>query len=214
MRFLVSMDIFDLFFTISFYFSKKLIKIPITSYFPYAALNLPEKEVVLTSISFFMLLNGNNLNVLNVTDQFLYTMIAFLGKENAFLDTHVGSVLANFVQSTFTSHESLDFASKLSGRLNIFSSPHIDVAIGILQNILFIFHIYLIFVPIGKFNFENLYIALLDQFQGVSYGDRTFSRLVIAPLAQKHNIKWRQMIWSEHIHVLRFVTCSNEEVNL
>lgn len=35
----------------------------------------------------------------------------------------------------------------------------------------------------------------------------------MAPLAQKHNIKWRQMVWSEHIHVLRFVTCTENEVN-
>lgn len=65
----------------------------------------------------------------------------------------------------------------------------------------------------GKFNFENLYISFLDQFQGSSYGDHTFSRLVMAPLAQKHDIKWRQMIWSEHIHGLRFVTCSENEVS-
>lgn len=35
----------------------------------------------------------------------------------------------------------------------------------------------------------------------------------MAPLAQKHDIKWRQMIWSEHVHVLRFVTCTENEVN-
>lgn len=64
----------------------------------------------------------------------------------------------------------------------------------------------------GKFNFENLYISFLDQFQGSSYGDHTFGRLVMAPLAQKHDIKWRQMIWSEHVHVLRFVTCTESEV--
>lgn len=66
---------------------------------------------------------------------------------------------------------------------------------------------------LGKFNFENLYISFLDQFQGASYGDNTFARLVMAPLAQKHDIKWRQMIWSEHIHVLRFVTCTEHEVS-
>lgn len=72
----------------------------------------------------------------------------------------------------------------------------------------------LIFLFTGRFNFENLYISFLDQFQGVSYGDLTFSKLVMAPLAQKHNIKWRQMIWSEHLHVLRFVSCTENEVSL
>lgn len=56
-------------------------------------------------------------------------------------------------------------------------------------------------------NFENLYIALLDHFQGASYGNGTFGALVLAPLAQKYNIKWRQMVWSEHAAVLRFIQC-------
>lgn len=73
---------------------------------------------------------------------------------------------------------------------------------------------YLYSIFLGKFNFENLYIQFLDQFQASSYSDHTFSRLVMAPLAQKHNIKWRQMIWSEHIHVLRFVTCTEDEVSI
>lgn len=64
-----------------------------------------------------------------------------------------------------------------------------------------------------KFNFENLYISFLDQFQGCSYGDKTFGALVMVPLAQKHNIKWRHMLWSEHVHVLRFATCTEDEVN-
>lgn len=66
----------------------------------------------------------------------------------------------------------------------------------------------------GKFNFENLYISFLDQFQGASYGDKTFGILVMAPLALKHNIKWRHMIWSEHVHVLRFVTCDENDVSV
>lgn len=65
---------------------------------------------------FFMLLNSNNLNVVNVSDQFLYTMITFLGKENAFLDVDVKNMLSEFVETTFTSQEPLDFESKLSGR--------------------------------------------------------------------------------------------------
>lgn len=64
-----------------------------------------------------------------------------------------------------------------------------------------------------KFNFENLYISFLDQFQGCSYGDKTFGALVMVPLAQKHNIKWRHMLWSEHVHVLRFVACTEQDVN-
>lgn len=146
--------------------------------FPSTAFSLPEKEVISTTITFLRLQNANDLNVLSKTDQFIYTMITFLGKEDAFLDTDVKNLLTDFVHTTFQSQEQLDF----------------DVDFD------------------GRFNFENLYITFLDQFQGSSYGDHTFGQLVITPLAQKHNIKWRQIIWSEHVHVLRFVTCTESEV--
>jgi len=61
-------------------------------------------------------------------------------------------------------------------------------------------------------NFESLFIAALDQFQGASYGNRTFGVLILAPLAQRHDIKWRHMVWSEHIAVLRFITCEEKHL--
>lgn len=70
---------------------------------------------------------------------------------------------------------------------------------------------YKFFFP-GEINFEHLYIAFLDQFQGTSYGDKSFSVLVMAPLAQKYKIKWRKMIWSEHAQALRFLTCTENDV--
>lgn len=63
-----------------------------------------------------MLLNRNEINVLSKTEQFLYTMIAFLGKENTFLDPKVKECLANFVDTSFTSQTSLDFNWKLNGK--------------------------------------------------------------------------------------------------
>lgn len=149
-------------------------------FLPLTALDLPEKDVISSTIAFLSLQNANDLGMLNKTEQFVYTMIAFLEKKNSFLDEDIKSLLSKFVQSTFTSHASLDFDADLSSKLN----------------------------------FENLYIAFLDHFQGASYGDHTFGQLVMVPLAQKHNIKWRKMIWSEHLHALRFVSCSETEVNL
>lgn len=118
--------------------------------------------------------------MINTTDQFFYTMIAFLGKNNAFLEPEINTLLASFVRETFSS-KSLVF------QLNTESG--------------------------SKFNFENLYLSLLDQFQAASYGDRTFSVLVMVPLAQKYNVKWRLRVWSEYVHVLRFVTCQEEDVS-
>lgn len=140
---------------------------------------LAEKDVISTTITFLTLQNANDMETLSKTEQFIYTMIAFLGKKNSFLDEDLKSILSKFVQTTFTSHASLDFDAD----------------------------------SCNKFNFENLYIAFLDHFQGESYGDHTFGQLVMVPLAQKHNIKWKKMIWSEHVHALRFVCCSVTEVN-
>lgn len=169
-------------------------------------MKLPEKEIIWTTITFLSLQNVNNVNTMSLTEQFIYTMIAFLGKENVFLDADIKTLLANFVQATFKSQSQLDFDSKFGGTFWCWNSSD-ELNKFVANNFI------LIFFSAGKFNFENLYISFLDQFQGSSYGDNTFSRLVMAPLAQKHNIKWRQMIWSEHIHGLRFVTCSENEVS-
>lgn len=59
-------------------------------------------------------------------------------------------------------------------------------------------------------SFESLYSVFLDIFQSSSYGDAQFSALVMIPLAQKYDSKWRKRVWSEHIAVLRFVTCTEE----
>ncbi|KAG4070611.1 hypothetical protein HA402_013531 [Bradysia odoriphaga] len=63
----------------------------------------------------------------------------------------------------------------------------------------------------GKSKFENLYVAFLDHFQGTSYGNELFSALVMVPLAQKYDAKWRKMVWSEHAVVLRFITCRENQ---
>lgn len=64
----------------------------------------------------------------------------------------------------------------------------------------------------GKSKFENLYVSFLDHFQGTSYGNELFSALVMVPLAQKYDAKWRKMVWSEHAVVLRFITCRDDQV--
>jgi len=65
---------------------------------------------------------------------------------------------------------------------------------------------------IGKSDFENLYLLFLEQFQASSYSDDDFSALIMIPLAQHCNIKWRNMVWSEHAAVLRFINCDETQV--
>lgn len=80
---------------------------------------LPEKEVIWTTITFLSLQNLNGIKTLSTTEQFIYTMIAFLGKEHIFLDADVKVLLANFVRTTFTTQKSLNFNSKFGGTLQI-----------------------------------------------------------------------------------------------
>lgn len=61
-------------------------------------------------------------------------------------------------------------------------------------------------------SFHGLYQLLLDVFQSSSYGHAPFSALVMAPLAQQYDIQWRNLVWSEHVAVLRFITCSEQQV--
>ncbi|XP_023294123.2 RNA polymerase II-associated protein 1 [Lucilia cuprina] len=60
----------------------------------------------------------------------------------------------------------------------------------------------------GKCRFENLYALFVDHFQAASYGDELFSSLVMIPLAQKYNNKWRRRVWSDYASALRFLNCN------
>jgi len=61
-------------------------------------------------------------------------------------------------------------------------------------------------------DFESLYKLFLDTFQAQSYGDNIFSSIVMIPLCQKYDSKWRNIVWSEYAMVLKFINC--EETDL
>ncbi|KAH8307195.1 hypothetical protein KR044_007267 [Drosophila immigrans] len=58
-----------------------------------------------------------------------------------------------------------------------------------------------------KGSFEPLYYLFVNHFEAASYGDELFSSLVLLPLAQKYDNKWRRRIWSEHVQAMRFLNC-------
>ncbi|KAG6443117.1 hypothetical protein O3G_MSEX002660 [Manduca sexta] len=62
----------------------------------------------------------------------------------------------------------------------------------------------------GLHNFQDFYTQFLEQFQSVSYGDPTFAACVLVPLAQRHNVKWRKLLWSEYAGCLRALDCPKE----
>ncbi|KAG7303263.1 hypothetical protein JYU34_011730 [Plutella xylostella] len=64
----------------------------------------------------------------------------------------------------------------------------------------------------GLNNFQDFYTQFLEQFQSVSYGDATFAACTLAPLAQKHNVKWRKLLWSEYAGCLRALDCPEKQL--
>ncbi|XP_050352952.1 RNA polymerase II-associated protein 1 [Nymphalis io] len=65
---------------------------------------------------------------------------------------------------------------------------------------------------IGLNNFQDLYTQFLEQFQSVSYGDSIFAACVLVPLAQRHNVKWRKLLWSEYAGCLRALDCPESDL--
>lgn len=53
---------------------------------------------------------------------------------------------------------------------------------------------------------------LLNQFQSAGYADKLFSAVLMVPLVTKYDVKWRKMVWSEHVAVLRFISCTEDEL--
>lgn len=60
---------------------------------------------------------------------------------------------------------------------------------------------------IGKCKFESLYSLFVDHFQATSYGDELFGSLVLVPMAQKYDSKWRRRMWSDYAPALCYLNC-------
>lgn len=63
---------------------------------------MPEKDIIRTTFWFLSLLNANNIDILSHTEQLVYTMMAYLGKDSTFLEEEINSLLATFVKRTFS----------------------------------------------------------------------------------------------------------------
>lgn len=67
---------------------------------------------------------------------------------------------------------------------------------------------------VGLSNFQDFYTQLLEQYQGVSYGNILFANVILIPLAQKHNVKWRKILWSEYAGVVQILNITPDQVLL
>ncbi|XP_044754149.1 RNA polymerase II-associated protein 1 [Coccinella septempunctata] len=64
----------------------------------------------------------------------------------------------------------------------------------------------------GLKNFQDFYNQMLEQYQGVSYGDTLFANFVLVPLSQKQNVQWRKTLWSEYMGVAQIMDISREKL--
>ncbi|KAJ3642874.1 hypothetical protein Zmor_025623 [Zophobas morio] len=63
----------------------------------------------------------------------------------------------------------------------------------------------------GLTSFQDFYTQLLEQYQGVSYGDVLFGNFVLVPLTQRHSLKWRKTLWSEYLGVVEMFNVTVEQ---
>lgn len=55
----------------------------------------------------------------------------------------------------------------------------------------------------GLNSFTDLFTALCEHFSATSYGDEGFGMALLVPLAQRYDVHYRKLLWSEHAGALR-----------
>lgn len=139
---------------------------------------LKEDEIIKTSLKFTLLLENNKILLINTSQQLMYLMLVYFGKDLNFLDAPVKQLIKGKLKAI----RGFSFPPKFNIKLN------------------------------KEKSFESLYTMFLDTFQSNSYGDNLFSILVMAPLAQKYDPKWRKLVWSEYVATMKFINCQKSDL--
>lgn len=64
----------------------------------------------------------------------------------------------------------------------------------------------------GLNSFTDLFTAMCEHFCSTSYGDYGFSMTLLIPIAQRHDVHYRKLLWSEHIGLLRYIRLPLEQL--
>lgn len=64
----------------------------------------------------------------------------------------------------------------------------------------------------GLNSFTDLFTAMCEHFCSTSYGDYGFSMALLVPIAQRHDVHYRKLLWSEHVGLLRYVRLPLEQL--
>uniref|UniRef100_A0AAX7TIJ2 RNA polymerase II associated protein 1 n=1 Tax=Astatotilapia calliptera TaxID=8154 RepID=A0AAX7TIJ2_ASTCA len=68
--------------------------------------------------------------------------------------------------------------------------------------------------PPGLASFQDLYSALVSQYEAVSFGDRLFSCWVLLPLQRRYSTTMRLAVFGEHVGMLRSLGVTLEQLSI
>ncbi|XP_076237613.1 RNA polymerase II-associated protein 1 [Calliopsis andreniformis] len=64
----------------------------------------------------------------------------------------------------------------------------------------------------GLTSFTDLFTAMCEHFCSTSYSDYGFSMTLLIPIAQRHDVHYRRLLWSEHAGLLRYIRLPVEQL--
>lgn len=64
----------------------------------------------------------------------------------------------------------------------------------------------------GISSFTDLFTALCEEFCASCYGYDVFAMTLLVPLAQRHDVHYRKMLWSEHAVAVRYLRLPREKL--
>ncbi|XP_052891202.1 RNA polymerase II-associated protein 1 [Anopheles moucheti] len=143
---------------------------------------LTETAIIGTGLRFSELVEAVGISITSPTERLMYLMVAFLGPDSKFLEPDLSELIERRLAALRT-------AAKGDNAFD-FERAKIE----------------------DRKSYYGLYQLALDTFQSSSYGHSGFGCLLMAPLAQKYDVRWRNMVWSEYVAVLRFITCDEHEL--
>uniref|UniRef100_A0A182SE95 RPAP1/MINIYO-like TPR repeats domain-containing protein n=1 Tax=Anopheles maculatus TaxID=74869 RepID=A0A182SE95_9DIPT len=144
---------------------------------------LTETAIISTGLRFAELVEAASISIATPTERLMYLIAAFLGPDSKFLEPDLSALIERRLVA---------LRSQTATRDNVFDFERAKIE--------------------NRKSFYGLYQLALDTFQSSSYGHGGFGCLLMAPLAQKYDVRWRNMVWSEYVAVLRFITCDEHEL--
>ncbi|XP_050083834.1 RNA polymerase II-associated protein 1 isoform X2 [Anopheles aquasalis] len=145
-----------------------------------------EANILDMALRFTELVEAVGIDLADCTERLMYLIAAFLGPDSKFLQPDFTPLIDRRIAALRTE------TRMANPRLSVFNFEAARME--------------------NKKSFYALYLLALDIFQSSSYGHAGFGSLLMAPLAQKYEVRWRNMVWSEYVAVLRFITCGAEEL--